>query len=172
MPQANNNAPANLGAPRPLSARRQLLAEAIATGMTRKQAAAHCGLSTKATDNALKDPRMKALIEEKIGEITKQMRGKLRSVGNLAVLTLAKVAGDSEAPPAARVSAATAILDRIGVSKTSVVEVVSDDRGMSVEERLDRLAARLGSALSSIPDAEDAPDEEPDDDADDDDAEG
>jgi hypothetical protein len=156
------------GAPRPLSVRRLLLAEAVAVGMTRKKAAEFSGLSVKGVEVALKDPRMKAEIEKKIAEITKETRGKLRSVRNVAIAALGKVAGDESAPPAARVSAATAILDRIGVGKTEIVEIVTDDAEGSAEDRIARLASRLGSALSRIPDAdESAEDEEPADESDD-----
>lgn len=152
------------GAPRPLSVRRLLLAEAIAVGMTRKKAAEFSGLTVKGVEVALKDPRMKAEIEKKIAEITKETRGKLRSVRNVAIAALGKVAGDESAPPAARVSAATAILDRIGVGKTEIVEIVTDDAEGSAEDRIARLASRLGSALSRIPDAdESAEDEDPSD---------
>ena len=156
------------GAPRPFSVRRMLLAEAIAVGMTRKKAAEFSGLSTKGVDVAMKDPRMKAEIEKKIAEITKETRGKLRSVRNVAIAALGKVAGDESAPPAARVSAATAILDRIGVGKTEIVEIVTDDAEGSAEDRIARLASRLGSALSRIPDADEtAEDEDPADESDD-----
>jgi hypothetical protein len=156
------------GAPRPLSVRRLLLAEAVAVGMTRKKAAEFSGLSVKGVEVALKDPRMKAEIEKKIAEITKETRGKLRSVRNVAIAALGKVAGDESAPPAARVSAATAILDRIGVGKTEIVEIVTDDAEGSAEDRIARLASRLGSALSRIPDADEtAEDEEPADESDD-----
>ena len=156
------------GAPRPLSVRRLLLAEAVAVGMTRKKAAEFSGLSVKGVEVALKDPRMKAEIEKKIAEITKETRGKLRSVRNVAIAALGKVAGDESAPPAARVSAATAILDRIGVGKTEIVEIVTDDAEGSAEDRIARLASRLGSALSLIPDADEtAEDEEPADESDD-----
>lgn len=156
------------GAPRPLSVRRLLLAEAVAVGMTRKKAAEFSGLSAKGVEVALKDPRMKAEIEKKIAEITKETRGKLRSVRNVAIAALGKVAGDESAPPAARVSAATAILDRIGVGKTEIVEIVTDDAEGSAEDRIARLASRLGSALSRIPDADEtAEDEEPADESDD-----
>lgn len=144
------------GGPRPLSKRRLLLAEALAVGMTRKKAAEFSSLSLKGVENALKDPRMKAEIDKKIAEITKETRGKLRGVRNVAIAALAKVAGDEQAPPAARVSAATAILDRIGVGKTEIVEIVTDDAEGSAEDRIARLASRLGSALARIPDASEA----------------
>jgi hypothetical protein len=86
----------------------------------------------------------------------------------VAIAALGKVAGDENAPPAARVSAATAILDRIGVGKTEIVEIVTDDAEGSAEDRIARLASRLGSALSRIPDADEtAEDEEPADESDD-----
>lgn len=148
------------GGPRPLTVKRQLLAEAIAVGMTRKKAAEYCGMTVKGVEVALKDPRMKAEVDRKIAEITKETRGKLRSVRNVAIAALGKVAGDENAPPAARVSAATAILDRIGVGKTEIVEIVTDDAEGSAEDRVARLAARLGSALSRIPDADESAEDE------------
>lgn len=155
------------GAPRPLTNRRILLAEAIAVGMTRQKAAEFSNLSLKGVEIALKDPRMRAEIDRRIAEITKETRSKLRGVRNIAVQALAKVAGDATAPPAARVSAATAILDRIGVGKTEVLEIVTDDAEGTAEDRVARLAARLGGALARIPDAdESAEDEAPADDED------
>lgn len=138
-----------------LTKRRLLLCEAIANGMTRKQAAVFSGLSERGVDRALVDPRVKAEVDRRSAEISKEVRGKLRGVRNIAVKALAEVAGDKEAQPGARVAAANSILDRIGVGKTQILEVVSDGQTQDPEVRIARLAARLGSALSTIPDATD-----------------
>lgn len=150
-----------------LTKRRLLLCEAIANGMTRKQAAVFSGLSDRGVDRALTDPRVKAEVDRRSAEISKEVRGKLRGVRNIAVKALAEVAGDKEAQGSARVAAANSILDRIGVGKTQIIEVMGEAGDQDPEARIARLAARLGSALSTIPDAGDEDDAEDEDDVED-----
>jgi hypothetical protein len=138
-----------------LTKRRLLLCEAIANGLTRKQAAVFSGLSARGVDRAMTDPRVKAEVDRRSAEISQEVRGRLRSIRMVAIKALGEVAGDTQAQGGARVAAANSILDRIGVGKTQILEVISDAHDADPEARIARLAARLGSALSTIPDAGD-----------------
>jgi hypothetical protein len=143
-----------------LTPRNILLAEAIANGMTRRKAAEYCGLTEKGVDVALKRPHVKAEIERRVAEITKATRGALRGGRFAAVAALVRIAKDTTAPPAAQVNAAIAILDRIGVGKTSTVEVLESRSDESPEDRLARLSERLGAALATLPPPDEAGDDD------------
>jgi hypothetical protein len=143
-----------------LTPRNILLAEAIANGMTRRKAAEFSGLTEKGVEVALKRPHVKAEIERRVAEITKATRGALRGGRFAAVAALVRIAKDTTAPPAAQVNAAIAILDRIGVGKTSTVEVLESRSDESPEDRLARLSERLGAALATLPPPDEADDDD------------
>lgn len=96
----------------------------------------------------LRKPHIQARITELLDERRAEQQRKFVNAADRAIQTLMEVMADSTATPSARVSAATAILDRGGhsVVTKSLVKAEVNINELSTEQRAQRIAWLLDQA--------------------------
>lgn len=123
-------------------------ATAIASGMTRAEAAEHCGMNVTTVYRWLKKPEFVALIEELQGLQIDKARSSLEAAAAIAANTVVELSSNASISPAVRLKAALAILDRIGLVAVSKTQNEHTGAGgtplvpsqASVTDLLDKLA--------------------------------
>ena len=96
----------------------------------------------------LRKPQIQTRITELLDERRAEQQRKFVNAADRAIQTLMEVMADASATPSARVSAATAILDRGGhsVVTKSLVSAEVNIHELSIEQRADRIAFLLDQA--------------------------
>ena len=107
--------------------------ESLLTSATVKEAATKAGTSPKTLWRLLRDPSFKADLREAQREIWGEIARQLLGTGSAAVKALLEITTDPNAKDAARVSAASKILD-------TIFRVIVDT---DMVERLERLEAAV-----------------------------
>lgn len=102
--------------------RHRLAAEMLASGSTTGEISAALNCDPATVWRWQQRPEFLALVEASRSRFVEQLRAELRRGARAAIGALVEIAGDGTAPPAARVSASSAILDRIGIPRRAEVE--------------------------------------------------
>jgi len=114
-----------LGAPR--KGDDELIAAALAAGLTNEEAGEQVGVSARTISRRRREPGIDQAIRARRAEITNEIGARLAALGLIAVDVLADAVGADD--PKLRLKAATAVVDR----------VVRFRRSSDIEDRLLRL---------------------------------
>ena len=129
--------------------RQRLAAEILATGLSTQDTASQVGVERASVYRWQNLPGFGALVEAARVKYVDQLRNELRRGARAAIGALVEIASDPEAAPAARVSASTAILDRVGLPRRSEIEAtVEGTTSIRVDltgATLEQLAALAGT---------------------------
>lgn len=98
---------------RPLSPKQSAAIAALLTSSTNEAAAKKAGVSLRTLNRWLVEPNFRRALRLAQDEALERTFNRLAAVGAEAVQVLLEVAADKEAAPAARVSAARAILENL-----------------------------------------------------------
>lgn len=105
-----------------LHERHRIAAEMLASGASTAEISQACNCDPATVWRWQQRPEFLALVEASRSRFIEQLRAELRRGARAAIGALVEIAGDGSAPPAARVSASSAILDRIGIPRRAEVE--------------------------------------------------
>lgn len=123
-----------------LHEKHRIAAEMLASGSTPSEISAAINCDPATVWRWQQRPEFLALVEASRGRFVDQLRAELRRGARAAIGALVEIAGDGTAPPAARVSASSAILDRIGIPRRAEVDATVD---ASTEIRVDLSGATI-----------------------------
>lgn len=120
--------------------RRRTAAELLGSGHAVGVVSEQLGIDHATVWRWRQDPEFCALVEAARSRLVDSLRERLRAGAGQAIEALLAVASDEGAPPASRVSAATAILDRVGLARRTEVEATV---AATTEIRVDLSGASL-----------------------------
>jgi len=109
------------------------LIEALASGASRRDAAARAGVGERTVRRRLQDPVFQARVEEARGQRLQGVYEALRAHGQEAAATLRELMGSAN-PPAVRLRAATVVVDRL----------LRYQEAVGLQDQLDRVEVGLG----------------------------
>jgi transposase-like protein len=123
-----------------LHERHRLCAELLAAGQTTQEIAAQLGCDEATVWRWRQRPDFCALVDASRARFVQTLRDELRRGSRQAIAALVEIASDPDAAPAARVSASTAILDRVGLPRRTEIEATVEG---TTEIRVDLSGATL-----------------------------
>ena len=137
------------------------LASSLAAGESYTSLGERHGVTRQTIANWAARPEVAAEVEAIHNAVRAASRASLVAAQTDMIDVLRKIAKDTEAPAAARISAATAVLDRSGLPRVSEVNVNADVSATVVDatgtDAGDALAAKMAGLLPPMVDDGDEP---------------
>ncbi len=99
-----------------------LIVAALAAGASYSEAAAAARVSRKTVQRRMADAAFRAEVASARSEVIEAVKGQLLGAAPAAIRTLAEVGASGSAPPAARVSAARAVLE-LALGRRSILDL-------------------------------------------------
>jgi len=126
-----------------------LVIAAVASGASFTEAASAAGVSRSTVARRMREVEFRARVTEARSEVVGMVKGQLLGAAPAAIRTLAEVGASASAPPAARVSAARAVLE-MAFARRATLEIDA----VPIHEYQRDVRAMLDLALRRLPEAD------------------